>query len=75
MYIQKTYLVKQPHSGRCGRNDVVDKEEEGIFGPQVDSFPNEEVELPHFRNEKQMLLHILHIFNTIKITQIIQCFF
>ncbi len=52
-YIQMMYLVKQPHSGWCGRNDVVYKEEEGIFGPQVDPFPNEEVELPHFRNKEK----------------------
>lgn len=61
------YLVEQPHSGWCGRNDVVDKEEEGIFGPQVDPFPNEEVELSHFKNKKMChYIHNLHILNSIQ---------
>lgn len=39
-------LVERPHGGRGGRNDVVDKEEQRVFGPQVDALPDQEVELP-----------------------------
>lgn len=45
---QRKYLVQQSHGGWGGWNDVVYKEEESIFSPQVDSFSDEEVKLAHW---------------------------
>ena len=41
------YLVKRPHGGGGGGDHVVDEEEEGVFRPQGDPLPDEEVELTH----------------------------
>lgn len=34
----QAYLIELAHSGTGGRDGVIDKEEEGIFWPQVDPF-------------------------------------
>ena len=44
-YKERANLVKRSHGGAGGRDDVVDEEEERVFGSEVDSFSDEEVEL------------------------------
>lgn len=51
MYVQVcVYLIEQAHGSGCGRNDVVDEEEERVFSSQVNPFPDQEVKLTHCNN-------------------------
>lgn len=40
-------LVERAHGGRGRRNDVVDKEKQRVFRPQVDALPDQKVKLPN----------------------------
>lgn len=39
--------VERAHCGRCGWDDVVHKEEQGILGTQVNSLTDQEIELAY----------------------------
>lgn len=47
------YLIQLPHRSAGGRDGVVDKEEEGVFWPQVDPLSDQEVELPNWTRQKR----------------------
>ncbi|GMR40247.1 hypothetical protein PMAYCL1PPCAC_10442, partial [Pristionchus mayeri] len=57
-------LVELSHRGHRLRNDVVDEEEEGVLGTEIDSLSDEEVELSNCgvsRDEILLLVEILQL--------------
>lgn len=47
-----SHLVELSHGGAGRRNDIVDEEEESILGSQLNSFPDQEIELAHCKIRK-----------------------
>lgn len=49
----RQYLIQQAHGCWGGGNDVVYEEEKSILSSQVNSFPDEEVELAHYTEKER----------------------
>lgn len=58
------FLVQRSHGGRRGWDHVVDEEEEGIFGSQMDALPDEEVELAHGEVRRHQVLLLVEVTET-----------
>lgn len=54
-------LIQLAHSSAGGRDRVVDKEEQSILWPQVNSLPDQEVELPNCKIRWDKILPLVQI--------------
>jgi len=57
------FLIECAHGGASWRNDVVDKEEQGVFGSQMNPFADQEVKLSHRQVGRNQILLFVQIAN------------
>lgn len=57
------YLVKRAHGGGCWRYHIADEKEESVFGTQMNTFADQEIELANGQIRRYQVLLFVQIAN------------
>lgn len=55
------FLVQLTHRGTGGWNDIVDKEKQGIFSTEMNSLPDQEVELTNCKIRRHQVFLFVQV--------------